>query len=419
MDVIWQKADKLVVAVSGGVDSVVLLHMIASQADKENIIVAHVNHGMRETATRDCLFVKCLATKYGVKFETNQQLITLANENEARVFRYAFLSEVVSRHGAKYVLTAHHQDDQVETFLWRLIRGDGVNGLLGMPQERLLVDCATVYRPLLRWSKKDICDYAQRHHLEYTEDETNALPIYTRNRLRHTILPLLRQEQSQLDKQVTALQGELEDLLKYADDSLLQEPYIIEERLQLNSFKDLPVYTQRVLLSRWLVKAGQPTRYVDSILTLTKQSNGQKQLSLNGGWLYLQTYGQGQLMLSVEKTTPQSEVVRNFPYSVNGYEIVVGEQGIEVKDDELPLVVRGINTGDKIALKVGHKKVSRVLIDAKVPRHERQELLVLATSKNRVLSILDERFENLSKMQETGKIKKCNQIIITMRKAIE
>lgn len=419
MDINWKETDTIIVAVSGGIDSVVLLHNICQKVNKKNIVVAHVNHGMRQSAKRDCLFVEQLAVRYGLFFETNNVSPKLFNENEARIFRYQFLEKVANKYGAKYVLTAHHQDDQVETFLWRLMRGDGVNGLLGMPQYRWLSDTVTLCRPLLSWSKAKILDYAKEHQLEHVEDETNVQPIYTRNRLRQNVLPLLRKEQKRFDTHVMMLQNELSDMLCVVEDVLLQSPYVVEGVINLSEFRKLPQHSQRVLLSRWLINADQPIKYVDAIMLLAQQSNGQKQLSLNGGWLYVQTYDKGQVILPIEKTTPQIEVIQQFPYMVNGYEIVVDEKGLSVDESELPLVVRGVEQGDKMSVAVGTKKVSRLLIDAKIPREERLGLSVLATTQKRVLAILDKRFENLYKTQETGKIRKYNQIIITIRKATE
>lgn len=419
MNVIWEKTDTIIVAVSGGIDSVVLLHAIAQNVNKENVVVVHVNHGMRETATRDCLFVKRLAKKYGVTFETNVSIPQLVTENDARVFRYEILQQVVKKYNAKYVLTAHHQDDQVETFLWRLMRGDGVNSLLGIPQLRELGDGVVLYRPLLGWSKSKILQYAEQYELQHVEDETNAQLIYTRNRLRQTILPVLRQEQEHFDTHVVQLQDELIDMLMHLDETLLQSPYIIDDKLQLLEFRKLPKHSQRVLLSRWLIQNGQPTRFVDAIMSIAQQSGGQKQLSLNSGFLYVQSYNVAQIMLPKEQITPPQEIIRNFPYTINDYEITLGTGGIVILPSDLPLCVRGVEQGDKIRLSVGQKKVSRVLIDAKVPRDERSGIMLLVTANNRVLSILDKRCENLSKTQETGKIKKCNQIIITIGEAIE
>lgn len=419
MNVIWEKTDTIIVAVSGGIDSVVLLHAIAQNVNKENIVVVHVNHGMRDTAARDCLFVKRLAETYGVIFETNVSIPQLTTENDARVFRYGILQQVAKKYNAKYVLTAHHQDDQVETFLWRLMRGDGVNGLLGIPQLRELGDGVVLYRPLLFWQKSKILQYAKQHALQHVEDETNAQLIYTRNRLRQTILPVLRQEQEHFDTHVVQLQDELTDMLIHLDETLLQLPYIIDNKLQLLEFRKLPPHTQRVLLSRWLIKLGQPTRYAALIMPLAQQSNGQKQLSLNSGYLYVQSYDVAQIMLPKTQTPRQKESIRNFPYTINDYEITLGEGGIAVLPSDLPLCVRGVEQGDKISLAVGQKKVSRVLIDAKVPRDERGNIVLLVTANNQVLAILDKRCENLSKTQETGKIKTCNQIIITIGEAIE
>lgn len=192
-----------VVAVSGGIDSVVLLDMLAMQPDLD-IVVAHFDHGIREDSHEDALFVEALAKKYNLPFESDRrELGPSASEDTARQARYGFLRQVAKKHGARLV-TAHHSDDIIETIAINQSRGTGWRGLA--------VHDSDVLRPLSNVSKAMITEYALRRGLEWREDSTNAGNAYLRNRLRRRIATLpektkeklidLRKQQVQIKKQI-------------------------------------------------------------------------------------------------------------------------------------------------------------------------------------------------------------------------
>ena len=174
---------KYLVAVSGGIDSVVLLDMLV-RSRKGDLVIAHFDHGIREDSRADARFVKGLAERYGLEFVTKrEELGASASEERARKRRYAFLREQANYHGAT-IVTAHHQDDIIESIAINLVRGTGWKGLA--------VFAATdIVRPLLRFSKEDIRTYALANRLEWVEDGTNAEDIYLRNRLRRRLKRLL------------------------------------------------------------------------------------------------------------------------------------------------------------------------------------------------------------------------------------
>ena len=164
-----------VIAVSGGVDSVVLLDMWAKQ--HHNSIVAHFDHGIRPDSAADAQFVQELAQKYGLAFELRrEELGKGASEQLARERRYAFLRSVAARYKAP-IATAHHADDIVETVAINMQRGTGWRGLA-------VLDSPDIIRPLLHMTKKDILAYATNHGLTWHEDSTNNDLQYMRNRWR-------------------------------------------------------------------------------------------------------------------------------------------------------------------------------------------------------------------------------------------
>lgn len=164
-----------IVAVSGGVDSVVLLDVLNKQADR-TIIVAHFDHGIRPDSARDAQFVSTLARRYGYAFETvREELGPTASEQLARDRRYLFLRDVARRHDG-VIVTAHHADDVVETVAINLTRGTGWRGLAVLDSD--------VYRPLIDMTKRELIAYAKECGLMWREDSTNASDAYLRNRLR-------------------------------------------------------------------------------------------------------------------------------------------------------------------------------------------------------------------------------------------
>lgn len=166
------------VAVSGGVDSVVLLDMLAQTS--HTIIVAHIDHGIREDSAADARFVRELAAQYGLSFVMHQaKLGSGASEEQARIARYEFLYHQARAHHA-VIVTAQHLDDLVETIALNLERGTGWRGLGVMSRPG-------IWRPLLEVPKATLYAYAVRCRLEWVEDSTNGSDIYQRNRLRRRL----------------------------------------------------------------------------------------------------------------------------------------------------------------------------------------------------------------------------------------
>ncbi len=196
---------KYLVAVSGGIDSVVLLSMLVQDA-KHELIVAHLDHGIRPDSADDTRFVGALAKSYGLPFVTRrEELGSGASEDVARSRRYAFLQEEAIKHDATLV-TAHHSDDIVETIAINLTRGTGWRGIA-------VLGNAQVVRPLLHLSKDDIRMYAKAERLEWAEDDTNSSDAYLRNRLRQKIATSLSDETKKELLEIWKKQIELKELI--------------------------------------------------------------------------------------------------------------------------------------------------------------------------------------------------------------
>lgn len=202
-----------VVAVSGGVDSVALLHMLVNQflknyqlpTSNSKLIMAHFDHGIREESGDDAQFVADLATKYGLSFELGRaNLGPDASEETARDARYNFLRQCCIKYNATCVITAHHQDDLVETALINLIRGTSWRGLASLEFSSSAFGL-NIIRPLLNISKKEILRYAEAHELQWVEDSSNQNLEYLRNYVRRTLIPSAQVKDPLFTEKLTAL----------------------------------------------------------------------------------------------------------------------------------------------------------------------------------------------------------------------
>ena len=187
------KETRVLCAVSGGADSMCLLHLLWSQG--YDVTAAHFEHGIRgEESLRDAIFVEDWCGEHGIPVIVEHgdvpayaQANGMSLEEAARELRYDFLSRAAERTGAECILTAHNLDDNAETLLFNLTRGSGTPGLRGIPRSR-----GKILRPLLHVSRAEIEAYLEENHVPHVEDSTNQGDDYTRNLIRHQIMPLLR-----------------------------------------------------------------------------------------------------------------------------------------------------------------------------------------------------------------------------------
>lgn len=240
---------RYVVAVSGGVDSVVLLHLLAQLPFVGSLppIIAHFDHGIRSDSAEDAEFVRKLARSYGFDFELGvASLGKDASEEVARDARYAFLHSIKKKYNADGILLAHHKNDVIETMAINIGRGTSPRGLIALQSTDNLL------RPLLPYTKDQILNYANQNRLEWKEDATNADTRYTRNRLRSK---LLRSENAaefeQIYDHLNEIYEELDQLLSD------QEKVVIKNRaINRTEFSKLPFSVGCELLARYFKKVG-------------------------------------------------------------------------------------------------------------------------------------------------------------------
>jgi len=235
-----------VVAVSGGVDSMTLLNML-SKIPKLRLVVAHFDHGIRSDSEVDRLLVQKVAASYQLPFVFDDgRLGPKASEANARAARYKFLNKVAKAAEADAIITAHHQDDLLETAIINLLRGTGRRGLSSLKsQPRLL-------RPLLQFSKAQILNYAHKNHLDWREDVTNQDTTYLRNYVRQQILPKFTTPQKeQLLHHINQLAVLNADIEKLSTDLLANQP-----DLDRNLFISLDHSVAKDIMVSWLKSQG-------------------------------------------------------------------------------------------------------------------------------------------------------------------
>jgi tRNA(Ile)-lysidine synthetase-like protein len=283
-----------VVAVSGGVDSVVLLDILTKLSWGEHLTshpglrltVAHFDHGIRPDSSADRHFVQQVAAYYGLPFTYDEgRLGAGASEAQARAARYNFLRRVRQAGGADYIVTAHHEDDLFETAILNLLRGTGRKGLSSLRTTHEL------YRPLLSTPKSHLIAYAQKNGLRWREDSTNQSSVYLRNYIRHHIMPKLdapaRQYLRQLIHKAKQHNVEIDSLL--AEQLHLQPSGMVLDR---QWFIMLPHAVAREIVAAWLRHLSITNfdrTLIERIATAAKTYAAGKQIDVNGNYVIIVT----------------------------------------------------------------------------------------------------------------------------------
>ena len=276
----------VVVGLSGGPDSVFLLHYLKQVQKKQalTLIAAHLNHEWRTTADADEQFCAQLAHNLNIRFVTKkisqlpeQKKYNGSKEENARNYRRFFLESVAQEYGASTIALAHHANDQQETFFIRLLRGATLSGLAGMKPKN-----DRYIRPLLFLSKEEIVHYLDAHMITYCVDETNDSPLFLRNRIRHTIIPALKLCDSRFETQFSRTLWHFQETEQFLENLTAQTfAQIAHEEndswlLNTQKLKSYDPFLQRKVVVYWLIKEKVPfvltEQFVDEIMRFFKKS---------------------------------------------------------------------------------------------------------------------------------------------------
>jgi len=387
--------DVVVLGVSGGIDSIVMLDLFTKIYLKENLIVAHVNHSLRAESDEDERFVKSIAKKYKIKF-VSKKLDPHKSGNLEEYFRderRKFLLSVVKKYSADFLALAHNADDQAETVLMNLARGSGPAGLSGMKDSD-----EQIIRPILHYSRAEILEYAKEHKLAWREDKTNRDISYSRNYIRHQILPLL----ARLNPEYLANIGRSSKIQREIDDYLKAKASFLTRQLHENSLvsKEIP---QPVLYEAFGLMYEQvrgdrkdlSITHLAAIERLAGDAAGTKELELPGGIVARRQYNHLDFVLKMRDNiapVPPSSSLSLGNHAFGDWEIKISEYDMPVTstiNDKWTIAVesltdlqlRTVEPGDKIQKRgmEGRKKLQDLFVDAKIDRTKRQNYPILAS----------------------------------------
>lgn len=388
--------DNVVVALSGGADSVTLLHILVSVKEKYNlgIYAAHLNHNIRgEEAEKDEQFVRLLCEKYNVKlFVEHKDILRLAKERKislelcGRDERYRFFEALSKQLNAK-VATAHTLSDNAETVLLNITRGASLSGICGIPLRR-----DYIIRPLLCLTRAQIERYCNENNLQYVTDKTNFEEDYSRNKIRLSVIPKLKQINLGVEENIGRLSGLIQLSDKYLNDISNNE---------LNKCKNEYGYSCKKLIKldkavrfyaiKNILNAGGADFEYRHILLIDEALRSHKSVNLPS--FYLAECSQGTLRI-IKKNSDMRSTEANFECKLNDYsykKYVFSEELKKINKKDLinyincdiitdTTVIRRKKPGDTFTLKDRNvtKTLKKLYNEFKIPREQRSELLVVA-----------------------------------------
>jgi tRNA(Ile)-lysidine synthase len=432
-----KKNSKILIAVSGGVDSVVLLDILFQIAETEGyeISIAHYNHKIRETTSdSDELLVTSLAKKYKLKiYIDSSDVKSAAKKNNqsieltARNLRYAFLDRISKSLDYHNIAMAHTADDSAETVMFNLLRGTGLTGLSGIPKVRNLSRKIQIIRPILNFRKSTLYDYAAKRNLKWNEDETNLLSIYSRNRIRND---LLKKIENEYNPQIIETLNRTAAIIKSADDFIREhiKPYIKNAKwnkdtstlfLQIQLLKSTNIFLQGEIIQSHLENkfkiSGVSHQIIERIIELIDLEVGS---IVEIGKDILALRDRNQIVISrIRKSVSQSlEIQRTGDFRISNKILKleeVSKKSIKLNDnplveyfdfDKIPILLyfRNWEPGDtfKPIGMTGKTKVSDFLINKKITLFEKRNILVLS-SRSDIIWLCGQRINEDYKVTDT------------------
>ncbi len=401
------EGETLVVAVSGGLDSTVLLHLLRFTPGLPalRLVAAHVDHAMRPSSAPDAAWVRGLCRAWDVACMSTRLDPAPTSEAEARRARYAFLKEVVDQEGAVSIATAHHADDQAETVLFRALRGTGIRGLAGIPRRS-----GRAWRPLLPFRRVEIETYAREVGLRWRDDPSNRDVGFARNALRHRVLPALEAGPAPRARhalvQLAERARENEDAWESLEPVLLDPLEVERGEGRVSMRRDAllryhPAVGARLLralareLDHPLSEAG--TR---AAVEFTSHGSSGRARRLSGT-LTLGREFDRLVLAEVGADGPDRRVVIQGAASGSGrlrvggrpFTVTWGSEPVQARWSEafsleeirFPVVVRGWAPGDRMRFAYGTKKLKKLFREARVPVGDRRCRPVVAHGSGAVL----------------------------------
>ena len=417
INTLWNKEDKIAIALSGGVDSIVLFHLLVTEYKDsyKQLVVFHINHGLREESYEEAEFVEKFVKDFDVKFykeELNMSDIErdshTSEEMLARELRYQAFNKMAKLEGVTKLLTAHHKNDQVENILMRLLTGRSIDHSLAICEEIEMAGL-TIYRPLLNSLKAELEEYAKEKNLHYYVDATNFDTDYTRNNIRHNIVPLLNDINS----------GSFDNLINFANyyqninnnlkKAILsnKDNYIFsrnEDKISLVKDKFLELNEEEMyfllkdIITNELGVFDVKQKAIFDVVSSLKKNSGNKSYDLKNNLKIISQY-ETLYIHKIEKKCYNDKIeiiidkiCENSVYEFYQNKFIIStdakDSEIGFNKSELPLFVTIKKEGDRVRRGEINKKLSRIFIDEKVPKELRDTLPVIRNNKGEVLGVL-------------------------------
>ena len=400
-----KKSDNIIVAVSYGPDSMMLLDVIKNFYKENTLICAHVHHNHRKESDDEALKLEEYCNKNNIIFEI-MKISSYKNnkftEEEARVKRYNFFDGLATKYNSKYLFTAHHGDDLVETVLMRLSRGSSLKGYSGIS---LLSKRGSynLVRPLLYVAKEDILNYCNSKNLSYAVDKSNFDNDYTRNRYRNNILPLLKEENKNIHTQYLKFSTVLQNTEEFINRITLNlyDSVVNNEIIDLTILLKEDEYLVKRVIMKFLSSYYKEDisllndTHIDLIMNLIRSSKTNDKISLPNKINLVKSYN----MLYFDKI----DCYNNYCFLFEDYIKLPNDYSIKkvCKLDDtsnymtafnsseiaLPLYVRNRINGDKIEILglCGSKKIKDIFIDEKVDIGKRKNYPIVVDAKGNVI----------------------------------
>ncbi|CAN5778589.1 tRNA lysidine(34) synthetase TilS [soil metagenome] len=402
--------ERPLVALSGGLDSVCLLHLLRFAVTPVAVEAAHFDHAMRPDSGADADWVRGLCTAWRVPLALGRAERPPRSEAAARDMRYAFLHEAAERIGAGAILTAHHADDQAETVLFRLARGTGLTGLAGIPARRGLIA-----RPLLPFTRAELRAYAHACGLRWREDVSNRSLRFARNRIRHTVLPALESTRPGAARRIARLAeraAEAESAWQAVTrtavaDALVERfpsGYALARDRMLAYHPHVRARVIRHLLNELGSRPGRSgTRAAVEFISSGASGSG---IEIAGGVRLEREFGRIVIRLRLDAVTVDRPLIIRAAAPGSGSFVAGGQRyvaqwaptprGAETRHTaafdpsslQFPLELRSWRPGDRIRLQYGRKKLKKLLQEQRIGRADRARAAILCDAGGSVLWVV-------------------------------
>lgn len=417
INTLWNKEDKIAIALSGGVDSIVLFHLLVTEYKDsyKELVVFHINHGLREESYEEAEFVEKFVKDFDVKFykeELNMSDLErdshTSEEMLARELRYQAFNKMAKLEGVTKLLTAHHKNDQVENILMRLLTGRSMDHSLAICEEIEMAGL-TIYRPLLNSLKAELEEYAKGKNLHYYVDATNFDTDYTRNNIRHNIVPLLNDINSGSFDNLTNFANYYQNINNNLKKAILsnKDNYIFsrdKDKISLVKDKFLELNEEEMyfllkdIITDELGVFDVKQKAIFDVVSSLKKNSGNKSYDLKNNLKIISQY-ETLYIHKIEKKCYNDKIeiiidkiCENSVYEFYQNKFIIStdakDSEIGFNKSELPLLITTKKEGDRVRRGKINKKLSRIFIDEKVPKELRDTLPVIRNNKGEVLGVL-------------------------------